>query len=145
STSNVTYASALNVALDVSPASPLVVRPVASLVSTTSNATPGHRPQLRSAAVLTVVDRPPPEGSFRPPYVAGDKTVRFNRAQLRQDHLRNLAPVGNPPALSVAKNWFARPWIDHVREWPGREIHPSENMPDYGRDMANRVGEAALL
>jgi hypothetical protein len=40
---------------------------------------------------------------------------------------------------------FERVWLDHVSGWTNRYLHPLDNMPDYGRDLAAKVGEAALL
>ena len=35
-------------------------------------------------------------------------------------------------------------WLDHLPGWTGSYLHPSDNMPDYGRDLADLVGQAAL-
>jgi hypothetical protein len=40
---------------------------------------------------------------------------------------------------------FQRPWIDHVALWFGRYLHPEENMPDYGREIADKIGTATLM
>jgi hypothetical protein len=135
----------LNVALSVSPQAPLVLLPGTTLVSTISHSEPGLRPQLLSAAVLTVLDTPPPDGSFRPPYGGPDKTIRYNVAQLDRNLLARLAPVASAPPLSEVESWFERPWIDHVPLWAGNYLHPEENMPGYGRDMCDRISTAALM
>jgi len=54
-------------------------------------------------------------------------------------------PVASTPSLSEVESWFERPWIDHVQDWIGRYCHPSENMPDYGRDLCDRVSTASLM
>jgi len=139
------YSEALNVALGVSPSSPLVLPPHSSLVSTISDPAEGERPQVRAAAVLTVLPGPPPMGSFRPPYCGSDKTIRFNEGQLDYALLAKLAPVASTPSFATVEPWFERPWIDHVPGWLGGYTHPSENMEDYGRDIADQVGTAALM
>ncbi len=136
---------ALNMALAVSPASPLVLQPHSSLVSTISKAEPGLRPQIDSAAVLTVLDAPPADGSFRPPYCGSDKTILFNKSQLNWSLLARLAPVPSTPSWAQVESWFERPWIDHVPLWTGRYIHPAQNMPDYGREITDNVSVAALM
>ena len=134
-----------NIALGLSSTNPRLLRPHTSLVSTISDPRAGHRPQLRVAAVLTVVPAPPPAGSFRPPYVGGDKTARFNERQLDTSLLAELEPTPSAPPMSVVERWFERPWLDHVPEWVGRYTHPSSNMPDYGREIVHQVGVAALM
>ena len=36
--------------------------------------------------------------------------------------------------LAAYERYLERIWLDHLYEWPNREMHPLENMPDYGRD-----------
>ncbi len=139
------YDPALNVALGVSSLSPLVLSPNNSLVSTISDPVPGSRPQLDAAAVLTVLAAPPPAGSFRPPYCGSDKTILFNKSQLDWSLLAKLDPVSSTLEWAQVESWFERPWIDHVPLWAGRYIHPAQNMPDYGREITDRVSVAALM
>lgn len=103
------------------------------------------RPVLRSAAVLTCVSDVPPAGSFRPPYCGTNKTARFNKSQLDYSKLSNLTPVTGVPALTNIERSVERPWIDHVYEYLGAMVHPSENMPQYGREFSYAIGEAALM
>ncbi|MBN2002205.1 MAG: hypothetical protein JXA21_02510 [Anaerolineae bacterium] len=143
------FDEALNVARpngqDLSPANPLTVPPDSSLVSTISVAETGVRAQLQTAAILTVLDAPAPEGSFRPPYSGSDKSLRFNVSQINSALLRRLPPVASTPALADVERFFERPWIDHVPNWLGGYHHPVENMPDYGREIATEVGVGALM
>ena len=141
------YDPALNVALDVSPSNPLVVPTGSSLVSTISVAAADARPQVQTAAVLTVLDAPAPAGSFRPPYSGSDKTIRFNESQLDTSFLAKLSPTGitEPVTMGEAERMFERPWIDHVPLWVGRYIHPATNMPDYGREITDNVSVASIL
>ncbi len=146
----------------ISPKNPLALPPESSLVSTVSwlyrsegDAEPGAprfnkgtntpRPVVRSGAVLTVLPEPPPEGSFRPPYSGTDKTIKFNVKDLDLTKLQNLPPVGNDPDPEKLASQIRRPWIDHVYEYLGAFVHPSENMPSYGRDMAAVINHAALV
>jgi len=138
------YSASLNVALGVSAGSPLTVQPGSSLISSISIDTAGNRPQLRTAAVLTVLAAPAPAGSFRPPYFGADKTLRYNVSQLDFARLPKLAAVAGAPSLAAAAGRFQRPWLEHVLSWTGRYCHPSENMPDYGRDMALAIGDGML-
>jgi len=102
------------------------------------------RPATRSAGVLTVLDRAPEPGSFRPPYSGSDKTVKFNQSMLDYSKLPKLEPVGSAPNLSSLAQAMAKPWIDHVNEYLGAFIHPSEHMPNYGRDMGEVVVDSSL-
>jgi hypothetical protein len=138
------YEPTANVALGVSAASPLTVPPSSSLISTISEPASGVRPQLNTAAILTVVAAPPPPGSFRPAYCGSTKTF-YNIAQLDRSLLGKLAPVASTPPFPTVEAWFERPWIDHVSIWVGNYLHPTLNMPDYGRDMCDQISTAALM
>jgi len=140
---------ALNVARpkgrDLSGTNPLILQPHSSLVSTISFEEPGLRPQIETAAILTVLAAPAPVGSFRPPYCGGDKTIRFNMDQLDYTLLANLKPVPGVPLKVSVEQYFKRPWIDHVPGWRSVYLHPKENMPAYGREMGTQVGIGALM
>jgi len=107
------------------------------------------RPVLRSAAILTCLSETPPEGSFRPPYCGNDKTTQSTRTtnNLQTQLLSNLSPanIADIPNISEMERTFQRVWLDHVNESFGSYLHPSENMPDYGREMAKGIGDLALL
>ncbi len=143
------YDPALNAARpndnDLSESNPLIVQPNSSLVSTISVEEPGHRPQLQTAAILTVLDVPAPEGSFRPAYCGNNKTIRFNKDQLNYSMLASLKPVPNTPSLTTVERGFERPWIDHIPGWMTDYHHPINNMPFYGREVSTLIGEGALM
>jgi hypothetical protein len=139
------FKAGLNVGLNVSASNPLVLPTGKSLVSCVSVPTANALPQLKTAAILTCLASAPPAGSFRPPYVAGSKTIRFNAAQLNYSRLANLTPVASTPALATVERYFERPWIDHPSGWLGRFMHPADNMPDYGRDLTSHIGIGALM
>jgi hypothetical protein len=143
------YDPALNAARpnnqDLSAANPLVLPTGSSLVSTISQAEAGVRPQLQTAAVLTVLSSAAPEGSFRPPYSGSDKTIHYNLSQVDADLLAQLSPVASTPELSTVEAYFERPWIDHVPNWLADYHHPEENLPNYGRGISARVGAGALM
>ena len=140
------YSPALNVARNVSSTNPLVLQPGSSLVSGASY-TDRIRAQLRTVAVLTVLNEAPadPQKSFRPPYCGNDKTIRYSTDQLHYDLLENLDHVEDTPDLAEVERYFERPWIDHLPGWGCRSIHPAENMPDYGREIASQVSTGALM
>jgi len=173
------YNEELNAALPsgkpLSTDNPLILKPSSSLMSvvswlyhTPADKEPGApkvpdppeswhmRPALRAAAVLTVLDKAPPVGSFRPAYAGTEKRM-FNVSQIKRDRLRGFAPFGftsteavNPddPA-SVFRNLNTeinanrlirateRVWLDHIPSWWGGEAcHPSLNIPNYGREIS---------
>ena len=129
---------------DLSARNYLVLQPHSSLVSTISIPDAGNIPQLRTAAILTVLPEPAPEESFRPPYCGSDKAIKFNKDQLDYSLLAKLKPVSNAPDIMAIESHYERPWIDHITGWVGCFQHPEENMPDYGRDIASRIGVGAL-
>jgi uncharacterized repeat protein (TIGR02543 family) len=138
--------AALNVALGVSASSPLVLPAGRSLVSTESKMplAPDYS-YIQKAAVLTVLAQAPAAGSFRPPYCGTDKTIRFNKSQLDYSKLASLTPVAGMPSLASVEATFEKVWLDHKGSYEGRYLHPYENMPNYGCDMAERIGIAGMM
>ncbi|MBL7187248.1 MAG: hypothetical protein ISS70_13080 [Phycisphaerae bacterium] len=132
-------------AQELSESNPLVLQAHSSLVSTISVEESGYRPQLKTAAVLTVLDAPAPNGSFRPPYCGNDKTIRFHKDRLNYALLENLTPVSGAPSLTTVERYFERPWLDHIPGWLDSYQHPIDNMPWYSREMATQVGEGAVM
>ena len=130
---------------DLSESNPLILQPDCSLVSTVSMPEADSSPKLKTAAVLTVLESPAPEGSFRPPYAGSDKTIRFNTSQLDYTLLASLKPVPGAPSLASVERYFERPWLDHIPGWLGRSHHPLDNMEDYDRDICTREGIGALM
>ncbi|MEX0887440.1 MAG: hypothetical protein WD009_13475 [Phycisphaeraceae bacterium] len=104
---------------------------------------------LETAAVLTVVDAPPPDNgrnTFRPPYVAGDKPL-YTVDQLRTDLLPawpHVSRAHDAITLDWVERQFQRVQLDHKGGSLGREIHPFRNIPDYGADVGRRNGDGVL-
>lgn len=128
---------------DLSPANPLRIT-TGSLVSSISLEKLQTRPQLQTAAILTVVESAPEEGSFRPPPVGKDKTSRWNKNNLDYSILRSLQDPGGMPPLSKMEKAFEKPWLEQNPNWTARYIHPQDNQPAYGRDMAILLAEGLL-
>ncbi|MCB0347149.1 MAG: hypothetical protein KDD66_18660, partial [Bdellovibrionales bacterium] len=106
----------------------------------------GCRPCLQKAAVLTVVSEAPPGNGatfFRPPYFGSNK-LQFSTTGLRTDLLPSLAPPANTPTLESVRARFGEVQLDHKANWTGRHLHPVDNMPDYGADIARDTAVAAL-
>ncbi|MEZ4368592.1 MAG: hypothetical protein R2939_20275 [Kofleriaceae bacterium] len=142
------YHPELNVALGVAAGEPLHVAASSSLVSTISDLDPegaGRVSQLRTAAVLTVLDAPPPVGAFRPPYAGTDKRIRHREAELDYGALARLPPAADAPSLAATAAGFARVWLDHCPEWISTYLHPSDNQPAYYREFTTLTGVAGLL
>lgn len=98
---------------------------------------------LRRAAVFTCLASAPASGSFRPPYSGSDKSIIANETDIDYGRLASLTPVGTWNLSSLAGS-FLRPWIEVRTNFAGRYIHPSENQPEYGREMANLTANAGL-
>ncbi|MBT3285976.1 MAG: hypothetical protein HN380_01425 [Victivallales bacterium] len=134
---------------------PLALKPGQSLVSTASVEkigvkTPDTVPRqycrgpLRTAVVLTCLAKPPPADAFRPAYVGAWREM-FTVSQLRRDALPRLRPPAKVPGVTSYERVLERIWLDHMRGWSNRKMHPLENMPDYGREITNIVSDVALL
>ncbi|MBD3271201.1 MAG: hypothetical protein GF384_01525, partial [Elusimicrobia bacterium] len=139
------YDSDLNVADDIHAGNHLQLQPGSSLISTISYEF-GNRPQLDSAAVLTVLNASPPDGSFRPPYAGNDKPL-YSSLNLRNDLLPNLTHVEHMPDIQSITDKFQRMWLDHFSHaGDGTQYSsPESNMPTYGREYMRLVGQAILI
>lgn len=135
------YSEAKNVGNDL----PLLIPAGTSIVSSRSSAGAGSRPQLTDAAVLTVLAAAPPANSFRPPYCGTDKTILGTVADLNFSILANYPLPASAPAIAGVEGNFERTWIEIQTEYGGREMHPSNNQLDYGRDMGMQLSQALLL
>lgn len=146
------YDASLNVQLQL----PLTLQPDSSLVSTVSwlegeegcpnisGGTHAPRPVLKTGTILTCLSRPPPLNSFRPAYCGSTKKI-YQTSQVRKNLLPSLVPVSNTPSLIEVERYFERPWLDHINNYPGSHLHPSENLQEYGRELSIEVGIGALM
>lgn len=139
------YVSALNVGQTL----PLSVPAGKSVVSSITAAGYTQYNTIEMFSVLTVVTTAPEAGSFRPPAIgSGTRNSLWKESQIDYSKLRTFANFEVPaaPALTNYETWFSYPWFELNPNWTGRSIHPSYMAPTgYGRDMAYRTGDAALL
>ena len=148
------YSASNNVArpngIDMSVTNPLKVQS-GSLVSSITHDTAARRPQLADVAILTILDDAPRAGSLRPPWSGSTKLVRWNvsdiRWDLRRDNVVERTPdvLSTMPSIQTLERWVERPWFEYTGgTWTNRYIPPSNNRPDYGRDVANQLGQVSL-
>ncbi|WP_025742582.1 hypothetical protein [Aquimarina pacifica] len=123
----------------------LVVQPNTSVVKSISMESDEGRPIIKDAVVLTVLTKTPPEGSFRPPYTGTDKNIIATLADVDYSALKTYPKLGDEPDIAEAQKDFERVWLEHCTEWTQRDIHPDNNMPAYGRDMAATSGRGLVL
>lgn len=142
--SSMSYSSSLNVAPSIT-GRPLHVT-TGSVVSSISLENPPSSglPLLKTLAVLTVVSAPPPAGSFRPSPYGTDKTSYWKESDLDYSILRSLPKVSGTPSLAEVTAGVRRFYNEQSTSWQARTIHAQDNQPEYGRDIANRVGIALL-
>jgi hypothetical protein len=133
----------------LTPALPHVAQPGDALVKAVSLEPLDDadcRPCLQTAVVLTVVEAPPPDDGltvFRPPYF-GPARPQYSTTALRPDLLPTLETVDGAPGHAAVAAAFQRVQLDHQNGWSGAAIHPAENMPEYGSDVAVHTAEGAL-
>ncbi len=141
------YSHEHNVSWGLDEENPLELSAGDSLLSSVSRYTFTSGPPLLTVAVLTVVDQPPPEGSFRPPYVGHDKTIKHNIEDVESNinRLQNLDIVGNPRSWETVHQEMQRPVIDFWHEWTRSNITPLLNNDSYGREFNQRHGAAILM
>lgn len=110
----------------------------------------GHdKTALDTAVVLTVLAAAPPNGGrdvFRPPYFGGNKPL-YSTSALRMDRLPTLPGLADMPTLPELSQRYARVQLDHQLWWSADQIHPKQNMPDYGAVIAmdNAVASMRLM
>lgn len=105
-----------------------------------------HVCYLETAAVLTVLPEIPLNGGadfFRPGYF-GEQKILISFDALNISLLPTVNSTENTPNATVLAYRFQRVQLDHLNNWIGRLIHPQDNMPDYGGDIAIDTGDAAL-
>ena len=127
------------------PALPYAARAGQSIVKAVS-VSGNAKTFLNTAAVLTVLGAVPPDNGatvFRPPYFGTDKTL-YSTNNLLLNNLPHYAPVANTPTLATIQQRYQRVQLDHLLYWSGDQIHPVQNMPDYGGQIATDNAEAAL-
>jgi len=138
----------------VRAAFPLDLKPGQSLVSSSSLDKVGdvppdavsdypNRSPLRTAVVLTCEANAPTADAFRPAYV-GTWRERFRASQVRRDLLPRLPAPDEAPDPRQWERLLERIWPDYLPEHMGRELHPLQNMPGYGRDLTTAVSDVAL-
>lgn len=149
------YQAALNAGRpggnELSRTNPIVLTPVSSLLSARSieGAAAGARPILLDMSVLTAVSSAPPSGSFRPPYIDCDKTVKssWNVSAINQTVLDWFKdwdiPAGWPGWATVGDN-FQGVWEEHPYSLYAQWTRAKNNVQDYGRDVADQFSQGLL-
>jgi hypothetical protein len=130
---------------------PFTLQPGDSAISSISVATVGTTPRIlrsqnnsgspvKTIAVLTCLAAPVAADAFRPTYADASKTIYYSR-NLRRDYLPSLPRPGSTPPLSTYEGWLGQTWLDAV--FFGFDA-PTDNQPDYGRELARLIGMAGL-
>ncbi|WP_075341495.1 hypothetical protein [Tenacibaculum agarivorans] len=122
----------------------LIVKSGSSIVKSISTESNRGRPIIQHAVVVTVLDKAPPKGAFRPPYTGSDKSIIATVNDLNYDVLGKHPKLGNEPDILDVQENYERVWLEHCTEWVQRDIHPKSNMPTYGRDIAKKSGEGLI-
>ena len=136
-------------ALNVGTKLPLTVQANSSLVSSISAANYQQWGLTQMFAVLTCVSQAPAAGSFRPAYIGSPiKTSPWNVSGLNFSKLQRLPTTG----LTTIPNWtnyaadFDKLWFEKDLTWTGRYLHaPYQALNGYGKDMAIKTGDVALM
>jgi len=99
---------------------------------------------LNTGAVLTCLDKVPPEDAFRPAYAGTDKTI-YQTRNIQWNLLPKLSLPGKAPSWEQYERYLQRPWFENVQSWLHQYMGPSENQPNYGREFSRLVGIASLM
>ena len=99
---------------------------------------------LETAAVLTCLDKVPPEDAFRPAYAGTDKTI-YETRDIQWSLLPNLKPVDATPDWDKMARVYQRPWLDHIDEWLIQFSAPGQNQAAYGGVVTYMNSYASLM
>jgi len=98
---------------------------------------------LKVGAVLSCLASQPPPGTFRPSYCDSRQSRPHQISELHRERLLKLKrPTGAPRSLDNYVQVFRKPWLDTVEFGFAA---PVENLPHYGQEVVQLVGEASLL
>lgn len=140
--------------LDVSNRLPLTIEPTTSLVSSRGDVSRDSlRRWVSDYAILTVVDKAPPTNSFRPPYVAGSKSMLYTWDDVRTELLNNVAPVPGMPTWAEAEGRLLPPFMNFYAGsgggawWGNRLLAKGGTYPlaGYGREVTRDVAVVSLM
>jgi hypothetical protein len=139
------YSAALNVALSL-PYQLVANDAFMPSIGSTQLQHASNRPYVERIIVVTCLSTAPPVGSFRPPYVAGSTKTLYNTADIDWDVLPNVVAPGSAPSWATVSNLVNRgPWIRlGTSNQTYRLIQPALQMPEYGRDIAESMGQVLL-
>lgn len=141
---DMTYSAALNVDPGILGSS-LTVAPGSSLIKSISMESDAGRPIIQDAVVLTVLASSPPANAFRPPYTGADKSIIATTDDINLNALGRFQRLGGEPDIISYASKFERVWLEHDTQYTQRDIHPKNNMPAYGRDIADMSGKGLVL
>lgn len=126
---------------------PVTLAPGDSLVSAVNHNLNYQSPQLQYAAVLSCYDSAPTPWDFRDHYCKQDggreKKIRHSLFDLRHEKIVSVPNQDGPNIHGLIKD-LDNIWLDTHPGWAQRFLHPKHNMPNYGADMANVVGQASI-
>ncbi len=140
-----TYTSSRNVADEV----PMVLQPQSALLSSSGwgncGVYDGDNMWIDRAAVLTVLNTPPPANSFRPGYAGTTRYHRGTEDDIRYDRLARVAPASGMTSLTTHTARFDTCQPSHMGHHLTYVTLPCGDGPvGYGADNGGMVGEAVL-
>jgi hypothetical protein len=101
----------------------------------------GDSSPIRTAAVLTCVDKPQPVDAFRPGFCDRQQRIYLTR-NLKRELLPTADVTRSIPKIQKYVRFTQRPWVGTC--FFGFE-EPAENMPQYGLEYGRVVGISSLL
>jgi len=129
---------------------PISMKPGDALVSTISRPTSKlksfsgqHVDPLEVAAVLSCVSAPQPADAFRPSYCDSRNSKTYLSRNLKRELLPSLPRLpGTPESLGGYAARFQKPWLDLAQFGFAA---PVQNLPHYGQQFTELLGEGSLL
>ncbi len=128
---------------------PLTLQAGQCIVTVESDSTPptgAYFAPLQTAAVLTCVSSNMGNGThFRPHFAGSSPKNSYAVADLNLNILPAVSIPNSTPNISAYEAKFQRIWLDHFSSWTGRQLHPQDNMDNYGREIGNTSQTGGLL
>ena len=134
------------------PALPYAASAGDSIVKSVSLASGCDKSCLQTAAVLTVLETPPPATAFRPAYFGGAASKQlYCSDSLSLGSLSLLATTAavdaEAPSLAAVTNTVVRVQLNYFGSWAGEQIRPVDNFQKddpYGPEVSNNNSDAIL-
>ncbi|WP_109830588.1 LamG-like jellyroll fold domain-containing protein [Reichenbachiella versicolor] len=103
-----------------------------------------NRSSIQTMAVLTIVDQPIPNGTFRPSFVGSDHKEFNTISQVDYNILPRLPQPSMTPTMEDLIPNMDRPLMDHFNGWTTQLCYAFDNGSGYGTSITRDMTDVAI-